>query len=98
MKPSKELPTDRGGSLQKSLGRAAPYLGIGMQLAISMVTYVAIGYFADRWLGTQPWLLVAGAVVGMIAFFVQLYRMVGRMNEDTKADLAERHAHDDPPV
>ena len=69
-----------------------------MQLAISMVTYVAIGYFADRWLGTQPWLLVAGAVVGMIAFFVQLYRMVGRMNEDTKADLAERRAHDDPPV
>jgi F0F1-type ATP synthase assembly protein I len=95
LKPSKKSLPDPGTSLRNSLGRAAPYLGVGMQLAVSMVAYVAIGYFADRWLGTQPWLLVAGAVVGMIAFFVQLYRLVGQMNDDTKADLAERHSHDD---
>jgi F0F1-type ATP synthase assembly protein I len=65
-----------------------------MQLAASMIVYVVIGYFADRWLGTQLWLLVVGAGVGMVAFFIQLYRLVGRMNEETKADLAEQHEHD----
>ena len=65
-------------------------MGLGLQLAGSVLLYVVIGYFADRWLGTQPWLLIAGAVVGMISFFVQLVRVVRRLNEDTARRMAER--------
>ena len=54
---------------------ASPYLTIGIQLAGAMLFYVAVGYFLDRWLDTKPWLLVAGSVVGMIVFFIQLIRI-----------------------
>jgi F0F1-type ATP synthase assembly protein I len=59
---------------------AGPYLGLGLQLAGTMVVYILLGYLADRWLGTDPWLLLAGAGLGMLAFFVQLFRIVRRMN------------------
>lgn len=76
------------------LKNAGQYVGTGMQLAGSMMVYVLLGYLGDRWLDTEPWLLVAGAVVGMMAFFVQLFRLVGRMNADTRRHLAET-AHED---
>ena len=36
----------------------------GIALFASVVTFCAIGYFLDRWLGTQPWFLVGGIVLG----------------------------------
>lgn len=67
-----------------------------MQLAGSMGFYVLAGYLADRWLGTTPWLLVAGSGLGMVAFFVQVYRLVSRLNEESRTARAERHARDEP--
>ena len=52
-----------------------------MQLAGAVLVYVGIGYLLDWWLGTSPWFLIAGAVVGMVAFFVQLVRVVRQMNQ-----------------
>ena len=45
-----------------------------------MLVYIFIGYFLDRWLDTTPWLMIVGSIIGMIAFFVQLYRLVQRLN------------------
>ncbi len=76
--------------MQESSG----YLGLGMQLALSMVFFVVGGYLLDRWLGTAPWLLIAGAVLGMVAFFVQLFRVVGEMNKRSAAQQ-KREREDD---
>lgn len=57
------------------LREASPYLGLGMQLAGAMVLFTGIGYFLDEWLGTLPWLTVAGAFVGMAAVFIQIVRV-----------------------
>lgn len=70
---------------QKDLREGGRYAGLGMQLALSMAFFVVVGYFLDRWLGTSPWLLVGGAVVGMAAIFVQLFRTVGEMNRQSEA-------------
>lgn len=59
---------------------SSSFLTIGVQLAGSMLVYIFIGYFLDRWLDTAPWLLLVGSVVGMFAFYVQLYRLVQRLN------------------
>lgn len=75
---------------QAGLRAAGPYMGLGLQLAGSVLFYVVAGYLADRWLGTEPWLLVAGAVIGMISFFVQLARVVRRLNKETARRAAER--------
>lgn len=36
----------------------------GITLFASVATFCAMGYFLDRWLGSAPWLLIAGIVVG----------------------------------
>jgi ATP synthase protein I len=35
-----------------------------------------LGYGLDRWLGTGPWLLVVGVVLGAAAGFLAVYRLV----------------------
>jgi hypothetical protein len=65
---------------------SSPYLGLGFQLAGAVLIYVGLGFLIDRWLETSPWGLVGGAVVGMAAFFIQLVRVVRRMNAETQRD------------
>ncbi len=55
-------------------------MGLGFQLAGTMLFYVLAGYLLDRWLETEPWLLIAGAVVGMIAFLFQIIRLTRRLS------------------
>ncbi len=31
-----------------------------------------LGYLADRWLGTEPWLVVTGSVAGAVLGFYQM--------------------------
>jgi ATP synthase protein I len=60
------------------LREAAPYLGIGANLAGTMLLSIASGYWADRTLGTSPWLLLGGVVFGIAASLYQFFRTVSR--------------------
>ena len=57
-----------------------PYMGLGMQMVLTMVLFVAGGYYLDQWLGTEPWLLLAGALLGMVAVFAFLLRLSDRLS------------------
>jgi F0F1-type ATP synthase assembly protein I len=81
-------------SWQSDIGRSSSYLGFGAQLAVSMLLYVVGGYLLDRWLGTTPWLLVTGAVIGMIAFFFQLARIARRLTEESEQRKKEARKED----
>jgi len=87
-----------GTGWQSGLRAASPYMGLGLQLAGSVLVYVVAGYLADRWLGTEPWLLLVGAVLGMVTFFVQLARTVRRLNEDTARRAEERRRRSDESI
>ncbi len=39
-------------------------VGLGMEFAVTVVLGLAAGYYLDRWLGTKPWLLMVGVVLG----------------------------------
>ena len=84
-------------SWQQSLHEASSYLSLGMQLALTMVFFVAGGYFLDRWLGTEPWLLLVGAVLGMISVFVHLFRLVAQLNKKSEARRKAKEAAKTPP-
>ena len=49
-------------------------MGIGWVLAVSVVGGTLGGYYADRWLGTSPWLTLLGIVLGMAAGFLNVFR------------------------
>jgi ATP synthase protein I len=49
-------------------------VNVGVTLVLSTVIGLAGGYYADRWLGTAPWLTMIGLGVGIVAGFVNLFR------------------------
>jgi len=63
----------------KALGELS---SIGLTLVISTVLGLVGGYYVDRWLGTTPWLLLIGLVLGIAAGFVNLFRSVSRAERD----------------
>jgi len=101
-KPSRR-PTRRAASegWQKSFQEASPYLGLGMQLALTMVFFVGGGYLLDRWLDTAPWLLLAGAILGMVGVFINLFFLVRKLSQEgKKADKTRAPVEppEDPPA
>jgi ATP synthase protein I len=56
---------------------------IGMTLVLATVIGLAGGYYADRWLGTSPWLTLIGLVLGIVAGFVNLFRSVRAAEQES---------------
>ena len=64
---------------------AGPYLGLGAQIGGAMLLFVGLGVAVDRWLGTSPWGVVAGAALGMVG----VVYLVVRVANDA---ASERHS------
>ena len=65
-----------GGDWTRALREAAPYLGIGSSLAATVLLGLGAGYWLDRRLGTEPYLFLAGGVLGIVVAFWQVYKLV----------------------
>jgi ATP synthase protein I len=50
-----------------------------LTLFASVVSLCGIGWLLDRWLGTKPWLLVIGIVLGAAAGFYQFVRLTAKL-------------------
>jgi F0F1-type ATP synthase assembly protein I len=72
--------TDPGTAAQ-----ASKYLGIGMTSSLSTLLFLFLGSAADRWLGTGPWLTLAGAFVGAAAGFYYMYHHLVVVPRERKA-------------
>ena len=48
----------------------------------SVLAGTLLGYFLDRWLGTDPWLVVIGIVVGSYAGFVRMWVYMKQIDEE----------------
>jgi F0F1-type ATP synthase assembly protein I len=66
-------------SAWKALGELS---ALGFALVVATVIGLAAGYWADRWLGTSPWLLLIGLGLGIAAGFVNLFRSVKRAERE----------------
>jgi F0F1-type ATP synthase assembly protein I len=64
-------------SQQTKVGLA---LSAGTAIVSSVVGGTLLGYWLDEQFGTQPWLLVAGVVLGTIGAFTWLYRLMSRLD------------------
>ena len=73
MSPSGDESGD--GGYRRAIKEAGPYLTLGLELGLTMIVWSLIGYLLDMWLGTLPWLTLAGVLVGMISLFIQLIRV-----------------------
>lgn len=51
-----------------------------LSFVLSTVTLLGLGWVLDRWLGTRPWLVVAGIVLGAGVGFYQFVRLLSRIS------------------
>lgn len=58
--------------------------GIAYAAAISLfaavVSGLLVGWLLDRWLGTRPWLLVTGLILGSAAGFYEFIRASSKLS------------------
>ena len=66
--------------------------GVGLTLVISTVLGFWGGYILDRWLGSAPWLMLVGLLLGITSGFVNLFRaagIFGREGRQAERDRSE---------
>jgi len=73
--------------LFRELGK---YSALGLELAISVILGLAIGYYLDKWLGTGPWMTVIWLGLGFAAGVRSLYRAVLRSGKDLEKDEEDK--------
>jgi len=68
---------ESGSDWTRALREAAPYLGLGSSLAALVLAGLGAGYWLDEKLGTRPWLLLLGGMLGIAMALLEFYRTVG---------------------
>ena len=53
--------------------------GAAMSLFAAVVGGLIVGWLLDRWLGTRPWLLAGGLILGAVAGFYQFIRATSKL-------------------
>ncbi|MEX0593086.1 MAG: AtpZ/AtpI family protein [Nitriliruptoraceae bacterium] len=97
MPPSPRVQDERHArSSSEMVGRAGLWKGIdqahimGVELMAAILTWAGIGYLLDRWLGTDPWFLATGALLGNAAGIYLIWMRSSRMSA---ADDRARDQH-----
>jgi ATP synthase protein I len=67
----------------ESLRKIAPYLNIGGVFAGCLVIGVFLGHWLDGKWGTKPWLLLAGALLGMVSGFYHFFKTVLQLDKNS---------------
>jgi F0F1-type ATP synthase assembly protein I len=86
----------RGSAVAPEVGK---YLGLGLTWALSTVLFLWLGSLADGWLGTEPWLTLAGAFIGAGAGFYSMVHQLsaasrGRGDEGDERAREERQSRE----
>ncbi len=50
----------------------------------SILSGTLLGFFADKWLGTDPWLVITGIVVGSYSGFMRVWHYSKKLEEMTR--------------
>lgn len=62
--------------------RGDDHLGQGMDAVVTLVLFMAGGWLLDRWLGTEPWLMIGMVLLASVGVFVGIKaRYNARMEE-----------------
>lgn len=59
---------------------------LGLVLPSSIIIGLAIGYYMDKWLGTNPWLLLVFTLLGVASGLISLIRSIIKLNKDPDID------------
>jgi F0F1-type ATP synthase assembly protein I len=59
----------------------AEYIGLGVEIAVSMALPIVAGYFLDEYFSLSPWFILSGVVLGMVNFGLMIARIARKLNQ-----------------
>ena len=73
-------------------GKSNPlrHVGVGLELAGTVGIMMLLGYGIDRWLDTEPWVMLTGGMLGIVGGLYNLVKNVIQANKATNEPLDER--------
>ena len=72
---------DRDDEEEESVNRKSSIAyAAALSLFFSVATLLGLGWLLDRWLGTTPWLMVAGIVLGSALGLYEFVRLTSRID------------------
>jgi F0F1-type ATP synthase assembly protein I len=66
-------------ALQENVSRSGPVAGASYTLIGAILLLGGLGYFLDGRLGTRPWLVVTGLLLGIVVGFYELIKTTWRL-------------------
>ncbi len=69
-----------------------PFLTLGIQLAIAVVAFFFLGRWLDGLLGTSPWLMIAGLLLGTVGGLVQFFRTANALGKKEDEEARARRS------
>lgn len=73
-----------------NLAAYSEYLGLGIQIAASLLLPLLTGVWIDSRFETHPWFTIGGAFLGILSIFVIIFKVAIIANEKTKKDREKR--------
>lgn len=73
-------------AVMRRLGALGLVLQLGWTMAASLIVSLLVGLWLDSTLGTRPWATLVGALVGIAAGTVGVYRIVARVLDEERQD------------
>ncbi|HTP80190.1 MAG TPA: AtpZ/AtpI family protein [Bacteroidota bacterium] len=83
-RPSKD------GEPENVLRQVSPYIGLGLQLALTVAIFYFIGSWMDDRFQTAPYLMVVGSMVGIVGGFIKFYKTVTALSEKGDKEASGR--------
>ena len=62
---------------------------IGLEMGFAVLIGLYVGQTLDKWLGTEPWLLLLFVLFGVAAAFRNLYRLLMELQRDESQSAQE---------
>ena len=78
--PSSQSAVSAGDDKEETNIKSGIAYGAAVSLFAAVVGGLIVGWLLDRWLGTSPWLLVVGLILGAAAGFYEFIRATSRLN------------------
>src|SRR4051812_39077137 len=63
---------------------------VGLEMGLSVTIGLVVGIYMDKWLGTQPWMMLLWLVLGLGSAFRGVFRAVNRVDKAARDEEAER--------